>query len=385
MLKIVERCKVITFLLLPISSLFAIDGSAILKELGEKQYQIINAKSSLSQHGTCWQNAVKTMKVSCDNLNDEEHMLLALKLTHCFLEDSGHITDNCYLINSEKRRDCINTMSDRAFNAYNEFYIHTIHMCFYLNYEAWQAETDNTIKQLHQVSSQMKEQLLEATEVQGAMLESQRQSLKMQNELLDNGKELGIVLKSSSESVNNMVKDFKESAKDQRELLIQIFSYLRSFQNWIIGEVSWFQSIMYYTISCILCAMFSSSRRTMDARIILFTILSINIVAERMLVQYYDNVTYHSGDNKETLVRTTWMYRKVALTLCAIVLFCTYYLYKDEQVENYKALKRIEQQLNTIQECTSISDNYPIRYLTRSTLKRIQAQANKQTIIKAPL
>lgn len=55
----------------------------------------------------------------------------------------------------------------------------------------------------------MKEQLLEATEVQGAMLESQKQSLRMQNVLLDHGKELGTVLKSSSESVNNMVKDFK--------------------------------------------------------------------------------------------------------------------------------------------------------------------------------
>lgn len=38
-------------------------------------------------------------------------------------------------------------MSDRAFSVYNEFYLHATHMCFYLNYEAWQAETDNTIKQ----------------------------------------------------------------------------------------------------------------------------------------------------------------------------------------------------------------------------------------------
>lgn len=38
-------------------------------------------------------------------------------------------------------------MSDRAFSVYNEFYVHTTHMCFYLNYEAWQAETDSTIKQ----------------------------------------------------------------------------------------------------------------------------------------------------------------------------------------------------------------------------------------------
>lgn len=55
----------------------------------------------------------------------------------------------------------------------------------------------------------MKEQLLEASEMQGVMLEGQKQSLKMQNKLLDHGKELGTILKSSSESVSNMAKDFK--------------------------------------------------------------------------------------------------------------------------------------------------------------------------------
>ncbi|XP_043253220.1 uncharacterized protein LOC122397846 [Colletes gigas] len=371
--------KMISFFCVPIFYSLAFDGNAILKELGEKQYQTIKAKSSLSQDGTCWHNVLKIMTIDCNNLNDEEHSLLALKLTHCFLKDSGHITYNCHLSTSgNERRNCINNMPDRAFNVYNEFYIHTTHMCFYLNYEAWQIETDNTIKQLYQVSARMKQQLLEASEMQGTMLKTQKESLKMQNELLDNGKELGSVLKSSSASVNNMVKDFKESAKDQRELLFEIFSYLRTFQNWILGEISWFQSIMYYTGSCILCALFSSSKRTVDARIMLFTILSINVIVERMLVQYYNN-TSHSDSNKENLVNATWMYRKLALTMCAISLFCTYYYYKDEQVENHKVLRRIEHQLNTIQEITSNNNtNCSIRSSARLALKHIQSQTNEK-------
>ncbi|XP_026666497.1 uncharacterized protein LOC108632722 [Ceratina calcarata] len=162
-------------------------------------------------------------------------------------------------------------------------------MCFYLNYEIWKTETDNTIKQLYQVSSRMKEQLLEASEVQGTMLQSQKESLKMQNQLLDHGKELGTVLRSSSESVNIMVKDFND---------------------------------------------------------------------------------------KESLISTTWMYRKIALSLCAITLFCTYYYYKDEHVENYKALKRIEHKLNSIQEVTAVSTNH--RYYTRLQVKRLKAETNKE-------
>lgn len=55
----------------------------------------------------------------------------------------------------------------------------------------------------------MKEQLLEASELQSAMLKSQKEGLKIQNEILDHGKELGNVLKSSSETVNDMVMEFK--------------------------------------------------------------------------------------------------------------------------------------------------------------------------------
>lgn len=95
----------------------------------------------------------------------------------------------------------------------------------------------------------------------------------------------------------------RESAKDQKELLYEIFSYIRTFQNWIIGEVSWFQSIIYYTISCILCAIFSSAKRTTDARVILFIILSLNVTVERILVQYYENTMNHFTHDKVKIIK----------------------------------------------------------------------------------
>jgi len=71
------------------------------------------------------------------------------------------------------------------------------------------------------------------------------------------------------------------------------------------------------------------------------------------------------------LLSTTWLCRKIALTLCAITLFCTYYFYKDGQLENNKALQRIEQQLDVIQKTTIISDIEPIRtYLMYNFITR---------------
>ena len=55
----------------------------------------------------------------------------------------------------------------------------------------------------------MKESILEASQMQEEMLESQKEGLRIQNQLLDHGKELENVIQSSSKSVVDMVFDFQ--------------------------------------------------------------------------------------------------------------------------------------------------------------------------------
>ncbi|XP_031784980.1 uncharacterized protein LOC100119657 [Nasonia vitripennis] len=352
---------------------FAWTGEISLKNLGEKEFLRIKEKSTLPYHGACWHNALKEVKSSCDKLNDNEHSILALYLANCFLEDSGHMTYSCHSRDNERdRRQCINQMSDRAFGVYNEFYIYASHMCFFLNHEIWQAETHDTIKHLYEASSLMKEQLLEASHVQGAMLESQKEGLKIQNQLLDHGKELENVIQSSYESVTNMVHSFKESVKDQKELLFQIFAYLRTFQNWIISEVSWFQSIIYYTVACILSALFSASKKTANSRIILFTTQSLNVIIERMLVQYYNNIPDHINEDKVNLVYSIWLVRKAAIAICIFSLFYSYCSHRDNHFENFKLLQRIENRLDSLENITQVSQTSSIRYSKRLALKRVK-------------
>lgn len=105
----------------------------------------------------------------------------------------------------------------------------------------------------------------------------------------------------------------RESARDQKQLLFQIFSYIRTFQNWIIGEVSWFQSILYYIISCIFAALFSATKKTLNSRISLFTILSFNIIIERMLVKFYANDENNFHDDKVTNYFSQISYFKIKL------------------------------------------------------------------------
>lgn len=82
-----------------------------------------------------------------------------------------------------------------------------------MNFCYWNIFKANTVINwfcsLYEASSRMRAQLVEASEIQGIVLEGQREGLRIQNELLDHGKELGNVIKSSAETVSGMVVDFK--------------------------------------------------------------------------------------------------------------------------------------------------------------------------------
>lgn len=55
----------------------------------------------------------------------------------------------------------------------------------------------------------MKEQLLEASEMQNIVLQKQKEGLEIQNHLLNHGLKLEDVIQNSAETVNTIVSDFK--------------------------------------------------------------------------------------------------------------------------------------------------------------------------------
>lgn len=61
---------------------------------------------------------------------------------------SGHEIYNCELDKKPNLRAiCINSMSDRAFNAYTEFYTHVQNICWFLRGQVWHEKiTETTMK-----------------------------------------------------------------------------------------------------------------------------------------------------------------------------------------------------------------------------------------------
>ncbi|KAJ9596677.1 hypothetical protein L9F63_012281, partial [Diploptera punctata] len=279
----------------------------------------------------------------CKYLTDDIQSNIALKFTDCFLSMSGLETYECE--NSLKKKDCVKRMTDRSFNVYTEFYTHTINMCFFLESQMWHEETEKTIDRLSTSSARVSRQLEEAETVQEILLEQQRKSMTVQQELLANGLSLSEIILTSQDNLHAIMHEFKTSTHEQKKMLFEVFDRLASLQNWAVGEISWLDTIIFY-VSCIIVSyVITATPRTYEARIWIFLTVTINAVFERTIVTYLlqDNFDHIEVFN-ENLNWWIWQCRKIMLSICAIFIGYAVYHYCDYNAVNHKLLIEIQKQ-----------------------------------------
>lgn len=276
---------------------------------------MLQERGNLPQYGTCWKAAVEQVHEGCRFLSEETQSDIALHLTNCFLQMSGHGTYNCELDKKANLRGiCINNMSDRAFNVYTEFYTHTQNICWFLRGQVWnEMIAENTIKVARQMDLSAKNQ--------ENLLKMQQESIFIQGKIID-------------------------SMKDHEEILNLFVVSLGNLQKWMIGEVSWFETIIFYTTYIIGIILFTSTIQTSNARLFLFLLVILSIVIEQF-------ITFLLASNEveqnmllftENLNKVLWWYRYfiLALSICILIKFA--YCYKDVATKNNDLLKSIHRQ-----------------------------------------
>jgi hypothetical protein len=253
---------------------------------------------------------------------------------------SGHKPYEC-----EKRpirEDCIKNMSDRAFNAFTEFYTHVYNICFFLQSQIWHEETEKTIDKLSASSAHVTKQLEESEVVQRILLQEQRESMSLQQELLSNGLSLSEIIHTSQDNLRAVMQEFRTSTHEQKTILFEVFDRLTSLQAWVIGEISWFDTLVFYISSIIVSCVVTATPRTQEARIWIFLIITVNAVIERIVVHLFlqDDVEHLN----KTLYWWIWQCRKVMVTVCIVWLGAAVYQYCDYNAVNHQLLIQIWKQ-----------------------------------------
>ncbi|KAL0269318.1 UNVERIFIED_CONTAM: hypothetical protein PYX00_007099 [Menopon gallinae] len=286
------------------------DLTFVTKE-GKQLWETLSEKVNLPQYGSCWKEAISDLRVGCKFLSEDIQSDLALRFTDCFLQMSGHEPIICH----GEKEVCLRNLSDRAFNAYTEFYTHTQSICYFLQSQVWHEEAQKTIDKLSDTSALVTAQLEEAGHIQKDILNQQKESVLLQNFLLDNGKTIASALESSEEKISKIMRDFQDSAVEHKKLLFELFEKLTLLRSWVMVEMSWINSLLFYMSAMIIGYLFTSLPSTRNAR------------------GYIQNIVYW-----------IWFIRKFFVVFSIIILIYCAAVYCDYNIVNHKLLVEIKNQ-----------------------------------------
>lgn len=242
---------------------------------------------------------------------------------------SGHKTYDCeHDRKPNLRAICISTMSDRAFNAYTEFYTHTLNMCWFLKGQIWQEKiSENTWK--------VGQQLELTAYNQDNLLKAQQESLELQEKMLKHGK-----------SLENVLESLHEASNIHQNILMMLSKSVANLQTWIMGEVSWIDSVVFYMVSVFVTFLLTSSERTLSSRIPISVLLFFNLLLERMICSYI------SSESEDINILTIYLkiydfvwYSRYAFICLAFITFLYNSVYhKDIHLRNNEILQKIYNQ-----------------------------------------
>ncbi|KAJ1530491.1 hypothetical protein ONE63_005389 [Megalurothrips usitatus] len=328
------------------------DMVALLED-GRRQYNLVQARTSMPSFGTCWKTAVSRLHAGCQHLDDGIQSGVALGFANCFLEGAGLPRHNCDADSDAgfaPKESCLKGLSDRAFIAYTEFFTHTQSMCFFIMSQIWHEETEKTIDKLSTSAADVARQLEASEELQEELLLHQKRSVAVQQELLENGVTLGSMLHESRDSLNLIFTEFRASTLEQQRLLSMVFHHLSSLQSWIVGEVSWVDSIAFYIPSCAFVYFLTSAQRTSNARIPGLLVLVLSGLLERfisyiLLNDGADTNSFQPVDIvNERLSWWVWLVRRCAIATNIMLLSVTLYRYKNREEVMHQLLEQIRRQ-----------------------------------------
>ncbi|XP_076363078.1 uncharacterized protein LOC143253302 isoform X1 [Tachypleus tridentatus] len=310
---------------------------------GQKQYEMIMSK--LPQYGLCWKKAVEDLHKGCKELTDDIQSRVALKFTNCFLQKLGMKTYPC---SSEiEVRECVYDIDDKAFASYTEFFTHTQSICFFLQSQVWQEQTEAVISKLSINSARVSHQLKVAGETQEQLLQLQRLSLSNQNKLVRSGEGLSLELERSRDNVRILFEEFKSSTNEQRVMIFEVFERVSKLQSFVLGEFSGFYSLVFYLVVAFVSYLLTSTSRTREARFWLFALFTANFLIERLLTQYSLEAETKQNKLLEADGPVYWhisLCRKLVCGLAVAILSWFAYKFQDFAIINNQLLTEIQQQ-----------------------------------------
>ena len=186
--------------------------------------------------------------------------------------------------------------------------------------------------------------------IQEQIADGQRQSLEYHKQLVENGSVLSQAIENSRGSVKEMMEEFKLSTLEQRNMIFEVFDRVSRLQNLVVSEVSWLYTVVFYCFCLLVIYLVTATKRTADARLWLFLILTINFGVERLVInlslpdERSSRISSMDVDISDMINQRIWMVRNSAVFVSFMTLMMMAIRFKDYNLINNKLLEDIQKQ-----------------------------------------
>ena len=205
--------------------------------------------------------------------------------------------------------------------------------------QVWQEDTDATIQGLAANSAAVSASLEQSHQLQQELVGRQEESLEYHRQLAS-----GIAMGKTN--VREMLEEFKASTFEQKTLIFEVFDRVSRLQNLVVSEVSWLYTVVFYSACLLVIYLVTATRRTADARLWLFVILTANLAVERLVVRWS---LPEAGEAEvlnlaQLVTDRVWRVRQGAIVLALAVLAVIAYRFQDYNKINNALLEEIRKQ-----------------------------------------
>ncbi|KAM7405367.1 hypothetical protein PAMP_012635 [Pampus punctatissimus] len=323
-------------------------GSGPDTELGRMELRRVKSLATQPRYGECWARALKHLDTRCRDMTSEIQSQIALSFTHCHLSSSGRDFPSCPE-GSEVSR-CTAGMDAVAFNTYTEFFTHTHSICHFLQSEAWQSRAENTMHRLTESSAGVAEQLQSTRQMAEDLIEAQSAALQTQQEILNNGEELRVTLKDSTQGLKSVFSELSSVSREQQVALSELFNRVSFLQSFLLMEAHSMSSCLYNAAA--LCASFllTSTQRSSRARLVLLGQVCLNFYLERKIYQFVMSSDHPEHKHMELVSVYVSVLRRVMVCVGVCVLLCVCVRYRDPVQQSLQVLQQLRETQRSLQE-----------------------------------
>ena len=177
--------------------------------------------------------------------------------------------------------------------------------------------------------------------------------LKFQKKIAEYGTVLSQSVEQSKLHVRQLMDELRTSTDEQKTMIFSIFDRVTKLQSLLLSEVSWLYTVLFYAGCLLAVYMSTATKRTEDARLWLFAILSANFVMERIICNFtlesneadiFEIYMSDESNPQAVLHFRIWLSRKLAISASCVVLLFKALTFKDYNVINYELLQDIRKQ-----------------------------------------